>query len=55
MIKIPPANAGEASLAPGLGRSLGEGDGHLLQDWEILWTEEPGELQSMGLQRIGHE
>ena len=22
--------------------------------WEILWTEEPGGLQSMGLQRIGH-
>ena len=22
--------------------------------WRILWTEEPGELQSMGLQRAGH-
>ena len=22
--------------------------------WEISWTEEPGELQSMGLQRFGH-
>ena len=22
--------------------------------WEIPWTEEPGELQSMGSQRIGH-
>ena len=21
--------------------------------WEITWTEEPGVLQSMGLQRIG--
>ena len=21
-------------------------------DWEILWTEEPGELQSVGLQRV---
>ena len=21
--------------------------------WEILWTEEPGGLQSIGLQRIG--
>ena len=20
--------------------------------WEILWTEEPGDLQSMGLQRV---
>ena len=23
--------------------------------WKILWTEEPGRLQSMGLQRIGHD
>ena len=23
--------------------------------WEIPWTEEPGRLQSMGLQRVGHE
>ena len=22
--------------------------------WRILWTEEPGWLQSMGLQRIGY-
>ena len=22
--------------------------------WRIPWTEEPGELQSMGLQRVGH-
>ena len=22
--------------------------------WEIQWTEEPGGLQSMGLQRVGH-
>ena len=23
--------------------------------WRIPWTEEPGRLQSMGLQRVGHE
>ena len=23
--------------------------------WEIAWTEEPGGLQSMGLQRVGHD
>ena len=23
--------------------------------WSIPWTEEPGELQSMGLQRVGHD
>ena len=22
--------------------------------WRILWTEEPGGLRSMGLQRVGH-
>ena len=24
-------------------------------DWEIPWTEEPGELQSMGSQRVGRD
>ena len=24
-------------------------------DWKIPWTEEPGRLQSLGLQRIGHD
>ena len=23
--------------------------------WEITWTEEPGGLQSMGLQRVRHD
>ena len=23
--------------------------------WEIPWTEEPGRVQSMGLQRVGHD
>jgi len=23
--------------------------------WRILWTEEPGGLQSMRLQRVGHD
>ena len=23
--------------------------------WRILWTEEPGGLQSIGLQKVGHE
>ena len=23
--------------------------------WEIQWTEEPGELQSVGLQRVRHD
>ena len=24
-------------------------------DWKIPWTQEPGGLQSMGLQRVGHD
>ena len=23
--------------------------------WKIPWSEEPGRLQSMGLQRVGHD
>ena len=23
--------------------------------WKITWTEEPGRLQSTGLQRVGHD
>ena len=23
--------------------------------WSIPWTEQPGRLQSMGLQRVGHD
>ena len=23
--------------------------------WKITWTEEPGRLQSVGLQRVGHD
>ena len=54
-LKNPPANAGDMSLIPGLGRSPGRGKGNPLQysRWEIPWTEEPGGLQSMGSQRDG--
>ena len=33
----------------------GEGNGYhsSILAWEILWTEEPGGLQSMGWQRVG--
>ena len=49
-------NAGGVGLIPGWGRSPGEGNGnplHILA-WEIPWTEEPDGLQSMELQRVGH-
>ena len=46
-------NAGDPGSTPGLGRPPGEGNGCPLLAWSILawripWTEEPGELQSMG-------
>ena len=58
--KRPTANAGDTrdlGLIPGLGRSPGGGHGNPLQYscLEIPQTEEPGGLQSMGLQRIGHD
>ena len=59
-IKNLPANAEEAG---DVGSSLGWEDP--LEEgmathcsvlaWRIPWTEEPGGLQSMGLQRVGHD
>ena len=55
MVKNPLANAGDLGLISGLGRSPGEGNGNSsILAWKIPWTKEPGGLQSMGLQRIGH-
>ena len=49
-------NAGNAALIPRLRRSLGERNGNPLQYFfKIAWTEEPGMLQSIGLQRAGHD
>ena len=42
---------------PGSGRSPGEREWqpfYSIAVWRIPWTEEPGRLQSMGLQRVGH-
>ena len=49
-------NAGDLGSIPGSGRSAGEGNDNPLQHYclEIPWTEEPGRLQSMGSQRVGH-
>ena len=60
LVKNPPSNAGDvrdAGSIPGSGRSPGEGNGNPLQylAWRIPWTEEPGRLQSMGLQRVRHD
>ena len=55
--KASACNAGDLSWNPGLGRSPGEGNGnhsstHALK---IPWLVEPGKLQSMGSQRVGHD
>ena len=44
--------AGDVGLIPGLERVPREGNGNPLHFscWEVSWTEEPGGLQSMGLQ-----
>ena len=46
-----------ASVIPGSGKFLGGGNGNPLQKiaQKIPWTEEPGGLQTMGLQRVGHD
>ena len=50
-------NAGDVGSIPGLGISPGEGNGNSLQflAWKISWTEEPGGLQPVGLQRVGYD
>ena len=57
MVKNPPANAGDTDLILGLGRFPEEGNGtHFsILAWKIPWTEEPGRLQSMWSQRVGHD
>ena len=46
-VKESACNAGDLGLIPGLGRSLGGGNGCPLQilAWRTQWTEEPAELQ----------
>ena len=54
--KASPYNAGDLGSTPGLGRAPGEGNGSPLQ-YSLLknpLAEEPGRLQSMGSQRLGH-
>ena len=59
VINNPPANAGDArdtGSIPGSGRSLKKemATHSSTLAWKIPWTEEPGRLQFMGLQRVGH-
>ena len=52
MVKNLPANAGDTGSIPGLGRSPEPTPVFL--PGQAPWTEEPGRLQSMGSQRVGH-
>ena len=47
-------NAGDPGSIPGLGKSPGEGNGihGSILAWRSPWTEEPGGLQSTGLQEL---
>ena len=55
-IKNLPANAGDVRSIPRWGRYLEEGMAthSSILAWRIPRTEEPGGLQSTGLQRVGH-
>ena len=50
-------NAGDPGSIPGSGRSPGEGNGTHFSflAWRMLWTEEPGGLQSRGSQNGKHD
>ena len=50
-------NARDMGLIPGWERSPENGMAahSSILAWRISWTEEPGGLQSMGLQRVGHD
>ena len=51
-------NAGDPGLIPGSGRRPLEKEmatHSSIHAWKIPWTKEPGGLQSMGLQRVGHD
>ena len=58
VVKNPPADAGDASLIPGLGGSPGEGNDSPLQYsclGNLMDREEAGRLQPMGSQRVRHD
>ena len=55
--KVSAYNAGDLGLIPGSGRPPEKEMATHFSTlaWKIPWTEEPGRLQSMGLQRVGHD
>ena len=54
MVKNVPDNAGDIGSAPGSGDPLKKGMAphSSILGWRMPWTEDPGGLQSMGLQRV---
>ena len=57
MVKNPPAIRETWVRSLGWEDPLEEGMGthSSILAWRIPWTEEPGRLQSIGLQRVGHD
>ena len=53
MIKNPPANTGALGREDLLEKGMATHSSILV--WEIPWIEEPGGLQSVGLQSVGHD
>ena len=60
MEKNLPANAGDTrEWVQSLGQEDPQEEGMATHSsipaWRIPWTEEPGRIQSIGLQRVGHD
>ena len=60
VVKNPPADAGDirdTGSIPRSGNPLKESMAahSRILAWRVPWTEEPGGLQSTGLQRVGHD
>ena len=53
VVKNPPANAGDVDWEDPLEKEMATHSNILA--WKILWTDEPGGLQSMVLQKVGHD
>ena len=57
VVKNLPAKVGDTSSLPGGDDPLEDGMAthSSILTWRIPWTEEPGRLQSLGLQRAGQD
>ena len=52
-VKAPACNLGDLGWEDSLEKEMATHSSILA--WRIPWTEEPGGLQSMGSQRVGHD